>query len=118
MSDAKHTPGQWHWDSDEERSSSDPTWRRRRYRVVTTGKTITQIYREDEHAEADARLIAAAPTLLLLAECDELHDQYGGQGWKKLKELLAPHGWNGKDYSLWMREFRRAALAAARGEQP
>jgi hypothetical protein len=60
---SKHTPGEWHWDSDEMFSSSDNI-RHVRWRVCTLGKTITQIYRNDEHAEADARLIAAAPELL------------------------------------------------------
>jgi hypothetical protein len=60
---ASHTPGPWHWDSDP--MKGDP-FNRVRYRVVTTGKTITQCYysSSDEHAEADARLIAAAPELL------------------------------------------------------
>jgi hypothetical protein len=58
-----HTPGPWHWDSDPVKG--DP-FNRVRYRVVATGKTITQCYysSSDEHAEADARLIAAAPELL------------------------------------------------------
>lgn len=59
----KHTPGPWHWDSDP--IKNDPL-NRVRYRVVTTGKTITQCYysSSDEQAEWDARLIAAAPDLL------------------------------------------------------
>jgi hypothetical protein len=60
---AKHTPGPWHWDSDPVKG--DPLGRVR-YRVTTTGKTITQCYYSsgDEHAEHDARLIAAAPEML------------------------------------------------------
>jgi hypothetical protein len=58
-----HTPGPWHWDSDVMFSTSDNV-KHVRWRVCTMGKTITQVYRNDEHAEADARLIAAAPQLL------------------------------------------------------
>lgn len=58
-----HTPGEWHWDSD--LVKGDPL-NRRRYKVTTIGKTITQLYHSsgDLYAEADARLIAAAPELL------------------------------------------------------
>lgn len=58
-----HTPGPWHWDSD--LVKGDPL-NRRRYQVTTIGKTITQLYHSsgDLYAEADARLIAAAPELL------------------------------------------------------
>lgn len=60
---AQHTPGPWHWDSDP--IKGDPLGRVR-YRVTTTGKTVTQCYysSSDEQAEWDARLIAAAPELL------------------------------------------------------
>lgn len=59
----KYTPGPWNWDSDP--IKGDPLGRVR-YRVTTIGKTITQCYYSsgDEQAEWDARLIAAAPTLL------------------------------------------------------
>ena len=60
----KHTPGPWHWDSDPVKG--DPL-DRRRYRVVALGRTITQLYYTSEwsgQAEADAKLIAAAPALL------------------------------------------------------
>lgn len=58
-----HTPGNWHYDSDE--LKGDPL-HRVRYRVVTQGKTITQCYynSDDPHAEDDAKLISAAPDLL------------------------------------------------------
>lgn len=61
-----HTPGPWHWDSDPVKG--DPLGRVR-YRVVACGKTITQVYYSSfeggaTNAEADARLIAAAPELL------------------------------------------------------
>jgi hypothetical protein len=48
-------------------SSTDPT-RITRWRVTTIGKTITQAYRNDEHAEADARLMAASKHALRLAQ--------------------------------------------------
>ena len=59
----RHTPGPWHWDSDPVKN--DPTGRIR-YRVCATGKTVTQVYYSSfeggpTNAEADARLIAAAP---------------------------------------------------------
>lgn len=63
----KHTPGPWHWDSDP--IKGDPL-NRVRYRVVAEGRTITQCYYtsdETGQAEADARLIAAAPDLLRAA---------------------------------------------------
>ena len=61
-----HTPGPWHWDSDAVKN--DP-YGRVRYRVCTLGKTITQVYYSSfegglTNADADARLIAAAPDLL------------------------------------------------------
>lgn len=59
----KHTKGPWMWDSDP--IKGDPL-NRLRYQVVARGKTVTQCYysSSDEHAEHDARLIAAAPDLL------------------------------------------------------
>jgi hypothetical protein len=59
------TPGPWHWDSDPVKG--DPLGRVR-YRVVALGKTITQVYYSTyegglTNAEADARLIAAAPAM-------------------------------------------------------
>ncbi|MDP3627121.1 MAG: hypothetical protein Q8S12_11015 [Hydrogenophaga sp.] len=63
---AQHTPGPWHWESDEVKG--DPTGRVR-YQVVALGKTVTRVYYSSyeggqTNAEADARLIAAAPDLL------------------------------------------------------
>ncbi len=60
---AQHTPGPWHWDSDPVKDD-EPTGRVR-YRVVAKGRTITQCYYPsgDGVAEADARLICAAPDL-------------------------------------------------------
>lgn len=65
-----HTPGPWHWDSDEVKG--DP-YGRVRFRVTTTGKTITQVYYSSyegglTNAVDDARLIAAAPDLLAALE--------------------------------------------------
>ena len=63
MSDEmKPTPGVWKWDSDP--IKGDPLGRLR-FRVVTTGKTITQCYysSDDEHAKDDTRLIAEAGTV-------------------------------------------------------
>lgn len=62
----KHTPGPWHWESDPVKN--DPLGRVR-YQVTALGKTITQVYYSSHeggltNAEADARLIAAAPELL------------------------------------------------------
>ena len=62
----RHTPGPWHWESDAVKN--DPTGRVR-YQVTATGKTITRVYYSSfeggpTNAEADARLIAAAPELL------------------------------------------------------
>jgi hypothetical protein len=61
-----HTPGPWHWDSDPVKGDEHG---RIRYRVCTVGQTITQVYHSSyegglTRAEADARLIAAAPDLL------------------------------------------------------
>lgn len=60
----KHTPGPWHWDSDP--IDGDPLGRVR-FQVVALGRTITKTYYSsgDATAEADTRLIAAAPDLLL-----------------------------------------------------
>ena len=65
VTETKWTPGPWHWDSDP--VQNDP-YNRVRYRVVTKGKTITQVYYSSyeggpTNAEADAKLIAAAPDL-------------------------------------------------------
>jgi hypothetical protein len=58
-----HTPGPWHWDSD---PIKDDPLGRVRFRVVAKGRTITQCYYPsgDEQAEADTKLIAAAPSML------------------------------------------------------
>ena len=66
MSEAMHTPGPWSWDCDPVKG--DP-FDRVRYQVVAKGKTITKTYYSSyeggpTNAEADTRLIAAAPDLL------------------------------------------------------
>lgn len=99
--ETKWTPGPWHWDSDPVKN--DPH-NRVRYRVTALGKTITQVYYSSyeggpTNAEADARLIAAAP------EMAEALEQCLGN----LKALGAENGWGS--------EAARAALARARGEQ-
>lgn len=64
----KPTPGPWNWDSDQ--IKGDPLGRVR-FRVVTSGKTITQCYysSSDEHAKDDARLIAEAGTVFHETQC-------------------------------------------------
>jgi len=62
----QHTPGPWHWEADEVKG--DPTGRVR-YQVTALGKTVTRVYYSSfeggpTNAEADAKLIAAAPELL------------------------------------------------------
>ncbi|HET6890517.1 MAG TPA: hypothetical protein VFH31_05395 [Pyrinomonadaceae bacterium] len=61
-----HTPGPWHWEADAVKG--DP-YDRVRYQVTALGKTVTRVYYSSyeggpTNAEADARLIAAAPELL------------------------------------------------------
>jgi hypothetical protein len=61
---SNYTPGPWHWDSDPVKG--DPL-NRLRYRVCALGRTITQCYyKSDEtgQAQADAQLIASAPSLV------------------------------------------------------
>ena len=63
----QHTPGPWHWEADEVKG--DPTGRVR-YQVTALGKTVTRVYYSSFeggpiNAEADAKLIAAAPELLM-----------------------------------------------------
>lgn len=63
---AQHTPGPWMWDSDPVKGDQ---FGRVRYRVVARGETITNMHYSSyeggpTNAEANARLIAAAPELL------------------------------------------------------
>lgn len=64
----QHTPGPWHWEADEVKN--DP-YGRIRYQVTALGKTVTRVFYSTfeggpTNADADARLIAAAPELLSL----------------------------------------------------
>ena len=66
MADVKHTPGPWFLDG---YPVKDDPFGRIRYQVVATGKTIAKTYYSSyeggpTNAEADTRLIAAAPDLL------------------------------------------------------
>jgi hypothetical protein len=74
------TPGPWMWDSDP--IKADPL-DRVRFRVVATGRTITQCYYSsiDNMAQKEAEWIAAAnPTniLALLDEIDKLKAENAG----------------------------------------
>lgn len=62
----QHTPGPWHWEADPVKG--DP-YGRVRYQVTALGKTVTRVYYSSfeggpTNAEADAKLISAAPDLL------------------------------------------------------
>jgi hypothetical protein len=66
----QHTPGPWHWEADAVKG--DPTGRVR-YQVTALGKTVTRVYYSSyeggpTNAEADAKLIAAAPELMAALE--------------------------------------------------
>lgn len=62
----KHTPGPWRWYDD-----TDEAGKNNRHEIVAVGKTVARIYAtkgaEAEDA-ANARLIAAAPDLLVTLE--------------------------------------------------
>ena len=99
----KHTPGPWNWEADPVKG--DP-YERVRYQVTTVGKTITRIYRSSfeggpTNAEADAKLISAAPDMaeallcLLNAahEVDLTHgDCFWGDSISKARAALAKAG--------------------------
>ena len=66
----QHTPGPWHWEADEVKNDQ---FGRVRYQVTALGKTVTRVYYSSyeggpTNAIADARLIAAAPDLLMALE--------------------------------------------------
>ena len=77
-----HTPGPWHWEADQVKN--DPLGRIR-YQVTTIGKTITRVYYSSfeggpTNAEANARLIAAAPELLRSLKWAMVHlQEVGGE---------------------------------------
>jgi hypothetical protein len=100
-----HTPGPWNWEADPVKD--DPTGRVR-YQVTTTGKTITRVYYSSyeggpTNAEADAKLIAAAPDLL--AACE------------KFVEMFGPIELPDTEGATWLANVR-AAIAKARGFSP
>jgi hypothetical protein len=67
-----------------------------------------------ETAEANARLIAAAPDLYLVAQFDECLDEMKRCG--SAAEFLQDHGWDMQGpwtAEEWVREKRRAAIAKA-----
>lgn len=112
---AKHTPGPWHWDSDPVKG--DPTGRIR-YRVVALGKTIAQTYYSSyegglTNAEADTRLIAAAPDLLEALESISAWVESQADGQSKGGHAT---------FDLMMlrdqRDAARAAIAKATGVHP
>ena len=84
---AQHTPGPWFWDSD---PIKDDPLGRVRFRVVATGRTITQCYYPsgDGQAEADTKLIAVAPDLFRLLKVfvlmmdDSMEGQWNRDGVK------------------------------------
>lgn len=67
------TPGPWHWDSDP--IKGDPL-DRVRFRVVATGRTITQCYysSSDDMAQKEAEWIATANPATITALLDELQN--------------------------------------------
>ena len=70
MSEHKHTPGPWYWDSDPVKGDQ---FGRIRYQVVASGKTIAKTYYSSyegglTNAESDTRLMAAAPEMLAALE--------------------------------------------------
>ena len=70
-----------------------------------------------EADEANTHLIAAAPELYAVAECEEALDMNGTEGWA----ILERHGFDVSNrFELPATQFvarmRRAALAKARGE--
>ena len=79
----QHTPGPWHWEADEVKG--DPTGRVR-YQVTALGKTVTRVYYSSfegglTNAEADAKLIAAAPELLsALRDLEAMAERYRQPG--------------------------------------
>lgn len=83
---SNYTKGPWHWDSDPVKG--DPH-NRVRYRVCALGKTVTQVYYSSyegglTNAEADARLIAAAPDMyeaLYLCEASLTEMERDGRVW-------------------------------------
>ncbi len=102
MSGAQHTPGPWeaHWDSGDKEIEIVS---------ISEGIVTAQVdYDDAEHdiAEADARLIAAAPCLLeALTEAVNLSEELAERaGWERVPEASA------------MLDKMCAAIAKAKGE--
>jgi len=115
------TPGPWMWDSDP--IKADPL-DRVRFRVVATGRTITQCYYSsiDNMAQKEAEWIAAAnPTniLALLDEIDKLKAENAGL-LDACKLLIAYDNDDATDGVAMMNAYHvaikaaRAAIASAR----
>jgi hypothetical protein len=96
MGDAKHTPGPWRFAP----IVLDVRMQDWIQIVDASGANVAPITSERDIAKGNARLIAAAPTLLAvaeeLAECSEYWSEY--------------------DVPLGIVERLRAAIAAAKGE--
>jgi hypothetical protein len=63
---------------------------------------------------ANARLIAAAPDLLAVAECEEALSKLCREGWP----IIEQHGWNPSSRegpTAYVARMRRAAIAKATG---
>jgi len=68
-----------------------------------------------------ARLIAAAPALLAVAECSEAWDQwsYGRSDKATMEAVFVRYGWDGTvTHPKWLDTFRRAAIHNAIGGAP
>lgn len=90
------------------------------YTPVHCGMETIAICPEQEgcpgSGEKHARLIAAAPELLAVAECEEALSLPGCSGWP----ILEKHGWDPKTNvspSIFVRDIRRAAIAKATGSE-
>ena len=76
-----HTAGPWHWEADAVKGDQ---FGRVRYQVTAIGETVTRMYYSSfeggpTNAEANARLIAAAPELLAaLQKCAVQLEQITG----------------------------------------
>lgn len=117
MGDAKFTPGPW---AATEEAALDF------YRMSSDSRddlALVSIDDRDQDALAEtvanARLIAAAPELYAVAECEEALDAFVDDEitGKQFEDILSRHG--GVDMMLpdvaaWIRDKRRAALKLAR----
>lgn len=106
-----HTPGPW---------TAEPKAKRGAWIKGSTGEWSALACGDtDASANANARLIAAAPELLAALECQEAIDHRSEAGFDVLKR----HGWNSPgnehlSFEDFVRKLRRAAIAKATGAQP